>query len=80
MTQYGGPVGRQGKGSINSSWRSWARVIRTRLPVIGQPNADILRHGPPPAYARGRVAAGGAEVWPQVHPGVVHGARAAAGL
>ena len=60
-------------------WRSWARVIRTRLPVIGQPNADILRHGPPPAYARGRVAAGGAEVWPQVHPGVVHGARAAAG-
>ena len=60
-------------------WRSWARVIRTRLPVIGQPNADVLRHGPPPAYARGRVAAGGAEVWPQVHPGVVHGARAAAG-
>ena len=61
-------------------WRSWARVIRTRLPVIGQPNADVLRHGPPPAYARGRVAAGGAEVWPQVHPGVVRGARAAAGL
>ena len=35
-------------------WRSWARVIRGRLPVIGRPNADILHHGPPPAYAHGR--------------------------
>ena len=61
-------------------WRSWARVIRGRLPVIGQPNADILHHGPPPAYAHGREAVGGAEAWPQVHPGVVRGARAAAGL
>ena len=33
--------------------RSWARVIRGRLPVIGRPNADILHHGPPPAYAHG---------------------------
>ena len=32
-------------------WRSWARVIRGRLPVLGRPNADILHHGPPPAYA-----------------------------
>jgi len=35
-----------------------ARVIhssvRGRLPVIGRPNADILHHGPPPAYAHGR--------------------------
>jgi hypothetical protein len=23
-------------------WRSWARVIRGRLPVIGRPNANIL--------------------------------------
>ena len=61
-------------------WRSWARVIRGRLPVIGRPNADILHHGPPPAYAHGREAVGGAEAWPQVHPGVVRGARAAAGL
>ena len=67
-------------------WRSWARVIRGRLPVIGRPNADILHHGPPPAYryAHGREAGclfvGGAEAWPQVHPGVVRGARAAAGL
>ena len=61
-------------------WRSWARVIRGRLPVIGLPNGDFLRHGPPPAYARGRGAVGGAEPWPQVHPGVVRGARAAAGL
>ena len=61
-------------------WRSWARVIRGRLPVIGLPIADFLRHGPPPAYARGRGAVGGAEPWPQVHPGVVRGARAAAGL
>ena len=60
-------------------WRSWARVIRGRLPVIGRPNADILHHGPPPAYAHGREAVGGAEAWPQVHPGVVRGARAAAG-
>eukprot|EP00964_Phaeocystis_antarctica_P026218 scaffold14755_cov57-Phaeocystis_antarctica.AAC.1 len=28
----------------------------------------------------GPVAVGGAEVWPQMHPGVVRGARAAAGL
>ena len=39
-------------GSV--SWRSWARVIRGRLPVIGRPNADILHHGPPPAYVRAR--------------------------
>ena len=37
-------------------WRSWARVIRGRLPVIRRPNADILHHGPPPAYAHGREA------------------------
>lgn len=46
-------------------WRSWARVIRGRLPVIGRPNADILHHGPPPAYAHGREAVGGAEAWPK---------------
>ena len=51
-----------------------------RLPVIGRPNADILHHGPPPTYAHGREAVGGAEAWTQVHPGVVRGARAAAGL
>jgi hypothetical protein len=28
----------------------------------------ILHHGPPPAYARGQAAVGGAEPWPQVHP------------
>ena len=61
-------------------WRSWARVIRGRLPVVGRPNANILHHGPPPAYAHGREAVGGAEAWPQVHPGVVRGARGAAGL
>ena len=56
------------------------RVVRGRLPVTGRPNADTLHHGPPPAYAHGREAVGGAEAWPQVHPGVVRGARAAAGL
>ena len=61
-------------------WRSWARVIRGRLPAIGRQDGAILRHGPPPAYARGRRAVGEAEPWPQVHPGVVRGARAAAGL
>jgi hypothetical protein len=46
-------------------------------PVIGRPNADILHHKPPPAYAHGLSTAereacwlaGGAEAWPQVHPG-----------
>ena len=42
-------------------WRSWARVIRGRLPIVGRPNADILHHGPPPAYAHGREAVGGTE-------------------
>ena len=54
-------------------WRSWARVIRGRLPAIGRPNAEILHHGPPPAYARGQAAVGGAEPWPRVHPGVLRG-------
>jgi hypothetical protein len=40
-------------------WRSWARVIRGRLPAIGSPNAEILHHGPPPAYARGQAAGRG---------------------
>jgi len=35
-------------------WRSWALVIRGRLPAISRPNAEILHHGPPPAYARWR--------------------------
>ena len=39
-------------------WRSWARVIRGRLPAIGRPNAEILHYGPPPAYARGQAALG----------------------
>ena len=52
-------------------WRSWARVIRGRLPAIGMPNADILNHGPPPAYARGQAAVGGAEPWPRVQPSVL---------
>jgi len=43
-------------------WRSRVRVIRGRLPVIGRPNADILHHGPPPAYAHGREAVGGVGV------------------
>ena len=56
-------------------WRSWARVIRGLLPAIGRPNAEILHHGPPPAYARGQAAVGGAEPWPQAgrHPGILRG-------
>ena len=69
---------RYGWGSV--FWRSWARVIRGRLPAIGRPNAGILDHGPPPAYARGQAAVGGAEPWPRVQPGVLRGLRAAAGL
>ena len=62
-------------------WRSWARVIRGRLPAIGRLNAEILNHGPPPAYARGQAAVGGAEPWPRVQPpSVLRGLRAAAGL
>jgi len=34
----------------------------------------------PRTGAQERLAVGGAEAWPQVHPGVVRGARAAAGL
>ena len=55
-------------------------AIRGRLPAIGRPNAEILHHGPPPAYARGQAAVGGAEPWPQVHPGILRPVRAAAGL
>ena len=51
-----------------------------RLPAMGRLNAETLHHGPPPAYARGRAAVGGAEPWPQVHHGILRGARAAAGL
>ena len=63
-------------------WRSVvaACVIRGRLPAIGRPNAEILHHGPPPAYARGQAAVVGAEPWPQVHPDILRGVRAAAGL
>ena len=63
-------------------WRSWARVIRGRLPVIGRPNADILHHGPPPAYAHGREAVGGAQAGvaagaPRRSPGVTNPASCA---
>ena len=65
---------------------SWARVIRGRLPVIGRPNADIIHHGPPPAYAhtaRGtaeRLLAGPRRGRRCTPASVVRGARAAAGL
>ena len=62
-------------------WIGWARVIRgRRLPAIGRPNAEILHHGPPPAYARGQAAVGGAEpaVAPRVHPGILRGGAPAA--
>ena len=39
--------------------------------LSGRPNAEILHHGPPPAYARGQAAVGGAEPWPRVHPGIL---------
>ena len=55
---------------VLAHWRSWARVIRGRLPFIGRPNAEILHHGPPPAYARRQAAVGGAEPWPRAHPGI----------
>ena len=69
-------------GTGTSRTRLWARVIRGRLPAIRRPNAEILHHGPPPAYARGQAAVGGAEPWPQVHPARhrLRGVRAAAGL
>jgi hypothetical protein len=46
----------------------------------GRTPTSFYHHGPPPAYAQSREAVGGAAAWPQVHPGVVRGARAAAGL
>jgi hypothetical protein len=42
-----------------------------RAPLTGKPAA---------AYARGQAAVGGAEPRPQVHPGILRGVRAAAGL
>jgi hypothetical protein len=63
---------------VRSCVGGWARararqsVSHPRPPacpsLIGHPNADILHHGPPPAYAHGREAVGGAAAWPQVHP------------
>jgi hypothetical protein len=55
-------------------WRSWARVIRGRLPVIGRPNADIL-HPTPAAGVRARPRGcwrgrgPGRGVAAEVHPG-----------
>ena len=49
------------------------RVDHPRPPAR---HREILHHGPPPAYAY----VGGAEPWPQVHPGILRGVRAAAGL
>ena len=48
--------------------------------TLGRLDAEILWHGPPPAFARGQGATGGAEAGPQVEPGVMRGERAAAGL
>ena len=59
--------------------RHAAATCSLNLPVIGRPNADILHHGPPPAYAHGREAVGGAEACvaaAQVHPGVVQAGHA----
>ena len=36
-------------------WRSWAGVIRGRLPAIGRPNAGILHHGSTARRPRTRV-------------------------
>ena len=55
-------------------WRSWARCLRGRLPYVGQQRARPGRGPEPPRL--GPYAAGGAEVYPQVAPGVVHGAWA----
>ena len=55
-------------------------VNETSAPFPSPTNAEILHHGPPPAYARGQAAVGGAEPWPRVHPGILRGVRAAAGL
>ena len=56
-------------------WRSWARVIRGRLPAIGRQDGAILRRvapGPPPAHARDRGAVGGSEPCRRcMHPGVI---------
>ena len=79
---------------VHRRWEAgWGRGVSSAVcfhadprppPVMGQLNADILHHGPPPAYAHGREAVGGAEAWPQERrctpAGVVRGARAAAGL
>ena len=48
-----GPACSGGRGRASSA-AAW-------LPAIGRPNAEILHHGPPPTYARGQAAVGGAE-------------------
>jgi hypothetical protein len=66
-------------------WRSWARVIRGRLPAIGRPNAEILQTRPAArvrAWASGRGRGGAVAAGAPRHPagdarrgGPVSGAR-----
>ena len=74
-------------GAASSGGRGRASsAVRARLPAVGRSDAEILWHGPPPAFARGQGAAGGLRrhatmhAWPQVDPAVVRGSRAAADL
>ena len=48
-------------GSVSDVAVVGARVIHGRLPATRRQNGAILRHGPPPSYARGQGAVGGVE-------------------
>ena len=64
-------------------WRSWARVTRGRLPAIGRPRAprsSTTAPRPPRTRAGKRRWVGRTRAWPRVHPGILGGVRAAAGL
>jgi hypothetical protein len=57
-----------GRASVSHSSAAACPSLGGRTPT------SFTTARPPPAYAHGREAVGGAEAWPQVHPGVVRGA------
>ena len=59
-------------------WRSWARLMRARLPCVGQPDDRRLRAGDAQLQLAGGPQLNGAW-WPRQAPGLDHGARAQAG-
>jgi hypothetical protein len=55
-------------GVASSGGRGRASSAAAYPSLGGRTPISFIHHGPPPAYAHGREAVGGAEAWPQVHP------------